>query len=123
MKQVINEGQVFKKLNSVEKNMFKSLQNDPKDNVERKWKRGHGYYLVGKKITNSHGEARFSFETIRIPERIEPLDLTLDLEKKSRTAITEKILLQKIEELNRAISTMKARKSAWQMLLEEYFKR
>ena len=109
-------------LNTVERNMYKTLKNCPEENIERRWKRGHGWYLIGKKKTDGrNGETKFSFETIHIPEHKEPLKIKL--ENESKPAITEEILCQKIEELNTDIQAMKGRKSACEILLEEYFRK
>jgi len=53
-----------KRLNSVEKNMHKSLMNHPELNLTKKWKRGHGYFLIGTKTTNPlNGESKITFRT------------------------------------------------------------
>ena len=96
MKQILNteskEAEMLKnELNTVERVMYKSLMNNPEENVERRWKRGHGYFLVGRKITNpNNGDCRITFENLHIPKPLKP-------KTEEKTGVNGKDILSLIE--------------------------
>jgi len=120
------ENYMLTELNTVERNMFKALKNCPLENVERRWKRGHGYYLVGKKrIDPMNGETKFSFETIHIPVPLGPPE-PISEEKLDEHSITEeakKLIKVKIVALEKRIEEEKRMKLALEFVLSEDFQK
>lgn len=122
MKQILNEREINQKLNRVEQCMLRALQNDPDQNTDRKWIRGHSrnhhYYLYGKKETNSAGEPRFSFEILKEAKALKPIGEE-KMEEYSVTEEAKKLIKVKIVALEERIEESKRMKSALESVLSE----